>query len=194
MSMSPALLAALRRRDEDAIRQVAQDHARRLYRAARGLGHAAPDADDLVQDVFVTFMATLDRFEGRSSVQTWLFGILLHKSRERRRVRLKDERHDPIDEQWADTFDGRGSWIRTPVDPDRSLESDEAGHAIAECLPGLPAQQRDVFILRLVEHLTTAEVGKILGLTVTHTGVLLHRARLRMRACLGAKGWSMGAS
>lgn len=194
VSMAPTLLATLRRREPEAIREVAQQYSRRLYRAARGMGHGADDADDLVQEVFVTFIETLDRFEGRSSVHTWLFGILLHKSQERRRARGKDEQHDPIDEEWADNFNARGRWIRPPLEPDRAFESWEARQAIEDCLPGLPDQQRDVFLLRLVEDLSAADVSNILGLTITHIGVLLHRARLRLRACLGGKGWKAGAS
>ena len=194
VSMPPTLHAALRRREAEAIREVVDQYSRRLYRAARGMGHGADDANDLVQEVFVTFIDTLDRFEGRSSVHTWLFGILVHKSQERRRARFKDEQHDAIDEQWADNFDARGRWIRPPLRPDRAFESREARQAIEACLPGLPEQQRAVFLLRLVEDLSASEVGNVLGLTITHVGVLLHRARLRLRACLGDRGWNAGAS
>lgn len=194
MPISPDQMAALHRRDPAVLHEVASQHARRLYRAARGMGHPAEDADDLVQDVFVTFIATLDRFEGRAEVHTWLFGILLRKSQERRRKRARDEQHDPIDDEWADNFNEAGSWVRPPLDPGDALEAKQVGLAIEDCLPGLSDSQREVFYLRMVEALSAAEVGKVLGLTVTHIGVLLHRARLRMRDCLGRKGWKAGAS
>ncbi len=193
MTASNDRLSAIRRRDPDALRDVAHAHARRLYRAARGMGLSAEEADDLVQDVFVTFLSTLDRFEGRSSVGTWLYGILLRKVQERRRARVKEDRHDPVEESWLSNFDSAGRWVRPPVDPDRALTSLEARRAIVECLEGLSPQQREVFLLRQVEELPAADVGKVLDLTITHIGVLLHRARLRMRACLDGLGWKTTA-
>lgn len=182
-------LAALRRRDPEALTAVVGENSRPLYRAARGMGHSPDVAEDLVQEVFLTFVATLDRFEGRGSVRTWLFGILLHKAQERRRSKAREQAHDPIDEAWESTFDQAGNWLHPPIDPERALTTQEAARAIQDCLSALGPQQRDVFLLRQAEGFTAAEVGKILDLTVTHIGVLLHRARLRMRACLDTKGW-----
>lgn len=184
-----ALLEKLRRRDPDVLRAVVDQHGRRLYRAARGMGYSRDKAEDLVQDVFVTFMDTLDRFEGRAEVGTWLFGILHHKMQERGRWRTREELHDPIDGVFESRFDSKGNWSQPPVDPDRALSSEEAGRAIRECLDGLPPAQREVFLLRQVEELSGAAVSKILGQTVTHIGVLLHRARHRLRECLDGKGW-----
>ncbi len=186
-----ALLTRLRRRDPDALRAVVDAHARRLYRAARGLGHSRDDAEDLVQDVFVTFLETLDRFEGRADVGTWLFGILYHKVQERNRQRLREERYDPIDAVFESSFDANGRWRRPPADPERALASEEAALAIRDCLGALPQAQREVFWLRQVEELSGAAVSKILGHTVTHVGVLLHRARQRLRQCLDGKGWKV---
>lgn len=189
VAIPPGDLAALRRRDEKALEKVIHENSGRLYRASRGLGHSADEAEDLVQDVFLTFVATLDRFEGRASLQTWLYGILLRKAKERWRTRRKEENHDPIDDIWESRFDPAGSWIRPPLDPDRALTSREAALAIQDCLMALPEQQRTAFLLRQVEEFPAAEASKILDLTVTHIGVLLHRARLRMRTCLDEKGW-----
>jgi len=194
MATPPTLLAGLRERNPDALRRVAEENASRLFRAARGMGLTAEEADDLVQDVFVTFLGTLDRFEGRASVSTWLYGILLRKVQERRRVRVKEARHDPVDEAWSEHFDGRGNWLRKPAPPDRALSSREMSRAIAECLEDLTPLQRQVFVLRLVEELPAAEVSKMVDATVTHIGVLLHRARLRIRACLDGRGWRMTRS
>jgi RNA polymerase sigma-70 factor (ECF subfamily) len=77
--MSPHLdaeqVARLRARDPATLARAVEEHARPLYRAARGMGFDEAEAEDLVQDVFTTFLETLDRFEGRSQVRTWLFGI-----------------------------------------------------------------------------------------------------------------------
>lgn len=182
-------LDALRRRDDAALRRVVEANTRKLYRAARGMGHSNEEADDLVQEVFLTFMSSLDRFEGRSAVSTWLYGILLRKVQERRREATRERTHDPIDEAWEANFTADGMWLRKPVDAESALTASQIGEAIRGCMDGLPAPARDVFVLRQIEGLSAEEVRNILHLTITHIGVLLHRARLRMRACLDGKGW-----
>ena len=107
--LDDSLLARLRRREPEALRSVVDDEGRRLYRAARGMGHSASASEDLVQDVFVTFIESIERFEGRAQVGTWLFGILHHKSQERRRSVVRDELHDPIDQLFESQFDARGN-------------------------------------------------------------------------------------
>ena len=178
------------RPEGDALRALVEQYSRRLYRAARGMGLSADEAEDAVQEAFVTLIATIDRFEGRAQLSTWLFGILHHKVQERRRARAREELNDPIDAAFEQQFDAAGAWSRPPVAPDRSISSSELSGVIRECLAGLPPLQREVFHLRQVEELAAADVGKILAQTVTHIGVILYRARLRLRACLEAKGWS----
>ena len=131
-------LDRLKTRNPAEIRRVVDDLARPLYRAARGMGFNQSDADDLVQEVFVTFMATLDRFEGRSRMSTWLFGILHHKAQERRRGLAREDTQEPIDEQFEAAFDARGMWAAPPPDLERLVESRQLGEAIRGCLDGLP--------------------------------------------------------
>jgi RNA polymerase sigma-70 factor (ECF subfamily) len=181
-------VARLRARDPEALANAVGDHAKPLYRAARGMGFRESEAEDLVQDVFTTFLETLDRFEGRSQVRTWLFGILHHKVLEKRRESYRDERNDPIDEVFESRFDTKGNWVRPPEDLQQLLESKEIGAAIGQCLEGLPAAQREVFVLREMEELETNEVCKILSVTVTNMSVLMHRARIRLRECIEKKG------
>jgi DNA-directed RNA polymerase specialized sigma24 family protein len=82
-----------------------------------------------VQDVFATFLATLDRFEGRSSLSTWLFGILYRKGQERRRQATRTVAHDPADAVFESWFDARGRWVRPPIAPDEAL----AAQQLATC-------------------------------------------------------------
>lgn len=182
------LLEGLRGRDPAAIRKVVDQQARRIYRAARGLGFSPTDAEDVAQEVFLTFLETLDRFEGRSTVGTWLFGILHHKAQERRRSHAREDSASELDEAFERRFDANGSWLQPPVEADRLVESREAGEVLRDCLKGLPAQQLEVFQLRQVEELSAVDVAGIMGCTTNHVGVLLHRARLRLRACLEEKG------
>lgn len=192
MSSQPALesemLTRLRRRDPETLAATVQEHGRPLYRAARGMGFEIHDSEDLVQEVFTTFFETLDRFEGRSKVRTWLFGILHNKVLERQRDLAREQQNDPIDEVFESRFDTHGRWIRPPEDLDRFIESKEIDAAIRKCLDGLPATQREVFVLREVEGMETSELCKILGISVTHMSVLMHRARNRLRDCIEAQG------
>jgi RNA polymerase sigma-70 factor, ECF subfamily len=188
--VSPHLLQRIRARDPDALAEVIDTFARRLYTTARALGFAPPDAEELAQDVFATFLATLDRFEGRSSLSTWLFGILYRKGQERRRQAARTVAHDPADAVFESWFDALGRWVRPPIAPDEALAARELASAVGGCLAQLPDLQRFAFELRQVEALTAAEAGEVLGTTVTHVGVLLHRARTRLRECLGRKGWA----
>ena len=183
------LIARLRRRDPDALRSTVTEHARPLYRAARGMGFSPEDAEDLAQGSLAAFLESLDRFEGRSGVRTWLFGILHNKVMERRRELYREDNQDPIDEVFESRFDADGHWMRPPDDLHRLVESREIGEAIGGCLGKLPAAQREAFILREVEGLETAQMCKILGISVTNMGVMLHRARIRLRECLESRGW-----
>ena len=83
---TPEFLARLQHRDREAVRQVVHEYLPQILRAARGAGLDEHEADDVTQLTFLTFIETLPRFEGRSQVRTWLFGILYHKLREARRV------------------------------------------------------------------------------------------------------------
>lgn len=188
-ALDPTFLDRLRRRDAEALRLSVEQNARPLYRAARGMAFSHPEAEDLVQDVFATFLETLDRFEGRSEVRTWLFGILHRKSLERHRQRAREDSRDTIDDVFESCFDARGNWIRPPLELDRLVASSEAGDAIQACLDDLPPLQRQVFVLREIEQRDAREVCNILGKTITHVGVLFHRARARLRHCLETRGW-----
>jgi RNA polymerase sigma-70 factor (ECF subfamily) len=172
----PIPLEGLRARDPAALRVVVDRHARRLYRAARGMGFSAVDAEDLAQEVFVTFLETINRFEGRSDVGTWLFGILHHKAQERWRAHAREEVTDSADEIFDGQFKADGSWRQPPIPADRLVASGETAEALRDCLAGLPDRHREVFQFRQLEELSAA-------------GVMFHRARVRLRACLEAKGW-----
>lgn len=187
-TLDSVFLARLHQRDADALQTTVEQNARPLYRAARGMGFYHPEAEDLVQDVFATFLETLDHFEGRSAVRTWLFGILHRKSLERYRHAARDEQHDPIDGVFESCFDARGNWIRPPIEVDRLAASSEAREVIQSCLDRLPGLQRQTFVLREIEQQDAQAVSNILGKTVTHVGVLFHRARMRLKQCLEAHG------
>lgn len=180
-------LALLRQKDPELLAKVVSQHARPLFRACRGMDFSREEAEDLTQEVFTTFMETLDRFEGRSQVRTWLFGILYRKVQERRRSVRRERQNDSIDDVLESRFDHRGNWSRPPIELHRLVESKELGRKIQECMEHLSGMQRDVFVLRDIEEIETDAVCKILNITRTNMFVLLSRARSSLRECLEEK-------
>ncbi len=184
----PDLAARIRERDPDAIQDVVRSYLPQILRAARGAGLDEHLAEDVTQSTFGTFIVTAPRFEGRSRVRTWLFGILYRKIAEARRRLGRDKDVQDIDEQFEQQFDSGGGWARPPHPVDAGVYASEVRQVIEECLNTVPTKQRTAFVLREVEELDTEEICKILEVTRTNLGVLLHRARARLRLCLGSKG------
>jgi RNA polymerase sigma-70 factor (ECF subfamily) len=196
------LLAALRRGDEDAFRAVVAEHGPFLLRLALMHVPTRAIAEEVVQDTWLAALEGIDRFEGRSSLRTWLASIVLNKARTRgqreRRVlpfsflrrRQEEGRDEPaVDpDRFQSARDQRpGSWARPPVEwdsPEERLSSDEARRILLEAIAELPARQRDVIALRDISGLSAAETCNVLGLTETNQRVLLHRARSKVRAAL----------
>ncbi len=174
--------------DAAALEQVVHAYLPQLLHAARGAGLAPERAEDVAQDTFVTFIEIAPRFEGRSHVRTWLFGILYKKIAAARRGLRRDQEMDDIDDVFEQRFDNTGSWTRPPRPMDAVLNDAEVRREIDDCLDQVPTKQRMAFVLREIEDLDTPEISKILEVTRTNLGVLLHRVRNRLRECLEAKG------
>lgn len=184
----PQFLDRLRARDEEALSEVVRAYTLHLVRAGLGAGLNEEEAEETAQETFVAFVHSVERFEGRSHVRTWLFGILYNKISEARRRFRRDESHAPIDDVIESRFDTDGKWVRPPRAVDALVEDRETGESIEKCLETLPDKQRDAFLLKEVEGLETAELCNVLEITVTNLGVILYRARNRLRECLEAMG------
>lgn len=184
----PQIVAGIRAGDPDVLGDIVGRYLRQIERAARGAGLDAHQAEEVAQATFVTFIETAPRFEGRSTVRTWIFGILYRKLQEARRGFAKDRKMDDIDEVFESRFDERGHWSTPPASPDAAVDSEEAMAEIEGCLEETPARQRLAFVLREVEELSTEEICNVLEITRTNLGVMLFRARNRLRECLEAKG------
>lgn len=185
---SPEFTARVQAGEREALESVVRAYLPQILRAARATGLPPGQAEDVTQDTFRTFLESAGRFEGRSQVRTWLFGILYRKVLEARRELSRGRRFESIDDVFEARFDERGSWSRPPKTPDALLSLKEAGEEIADCLGETPWRQRIAFLLRETEGLPSAEICKILDVTATNLGVLLHRLRNRLRECLEGKG------
>jgi RNA polymerase sigma-70 factor (ECF subfamily) len=188
------LLARLRAGDRAAFAALVGRHAGSLLRVATSLVRDRAVAEEVVQETWLGALTGLDAFEGRSSLRTWLFQILVNRARTRfaregRTVPFSalpaagDPEVDP------GRFDERGGWREPPgawteEDPERLAMGAETRAAIEAAIQELPEAQRAVMTLRDIEGLPTEEICNLLSITVTNQRVLLHRARARVRQAL----------
>lgn len=197
------LIAALRRGDERAFMGLVSQYQATLLRLARMYVRDVAAAEDVVQETWLGVLRGLDHFEGRSSLKTWIFRILMNRARSRA---VKDGRSIPFSTIVDSVADGDGPsvpperflpadhprwphhWSDPPRDwdatPEEMLLSDETRSVIEAAIQSLKPTQREVITLRDVQGLSSAEVCNILGITETNQRVLLHRARSRVRAAL----------
>ena len=179
------LLKAARSGDEKALRQIVQMVSGPAYRFSMGFCRNPDDAEDLVQDVMTTLLRSLDSFRGESSLSTWTY-IVAKRACGRRRQRASRqssiEDMNPVDMDRPDPTPG----------PSRRMENRELAAALEAAIAALPDNQKQVLVLRDVEGLSAAEVGKILGLGERAVKSRLHRARLVLREQLAP--YVLGAS
>ncbi|MEP6781880.1 MAG: sigma-70 family RNA polymerase sigma factor [Gemmatimonadaceae bacterium] len=180
--------AGIRDRDTATLEAVMRHCLPGLLRAARAAGLAEDRAEDAVQSAVLVFVRRAEEFDGRAQASAWIHGILARTIQEQRRSRSRDDGREDIDEVMEARFDMQGSWVRPPRGPAEELALGELNDALNACLNHLPDRQRQAFALREVEGFDTDEVCKILDVSANNLGVLLYRARNRLRECLENKG------
>ncbi len=188
---APEFIARIRSGDREAIEGVVEVYLAQVLRAARGAGLDAHQAEDVTQATFMTFIEAAPRFEGRSKVRTWLFGILYRKIAEARRARRRDDHMEEIDEAFERRFDARGNWSQPPQPVDIDLHHREVETEIFACLDAAPIRQALVFVLKEAKELSTEDICDVMGITRTNLSVMLHRIRNRVRDCLASKNVQM---
>lgn len=182
MKTDPVDLDALRTRHPETLTKLVREHTDGLLRGALALGFQSADAEELVQDTFVAFLEGLDRFEGRSQLRTYLYGILYHKGAALLRKRRREIATEDIEAVWEAQFDAKGHWLAGhPGGPEQAVLSKEIAAFVARCAEALTPNQRMAFHLREVEGREAEEVCNILGVSGTNLRVLMHRARLQLR-------------
>ena len=196
------LLAALREGDEEAFRTLVRAHGPALLRVALTFVSTRGAAEEVVQETWLGLLRGLDRFEGRSSLKTWLFRILTNTAKTRG---MRESRTVPfaslgpeLDEEGAAVDPARfldathpvwpGHWA-SPIPrweslPEARLLGAETRAAIERAVDALPPVQRRVLVLRDIEGFDAEEVCNALELSETNQRVLLHRARSKVRAAL----------
>lgn len=177
----------MRNREAAAFEALVRAYTGHLHNAALGMGFDSETAGELAQDTWITFYEKAPVFEGRSSFRTFLFAILYRKAMEKRREYAKMQKHDPIEDVVAARFNRRGYWVRPPMNPEEFALAAETSTLLRSCLENLPLTQRSAFILKEVNGIESGEICNILEVSVTNLGVLLYRARNRLRECLEGK-------
>ncbi|MBM3357904.1 MAG: sigma-70 family RNA polymerase sigma factor [Betaproteobacteria bacterium] len=172
-----------------------------LVRYARLQLRDQSSAEDVVQETLLVAIENGDRFSGQSSVRTWLTGILKHKiidvfRRGARELPLAaaGRGEDATEEQGLEAlFHADGRWRAMPGDwgdPDRAFENQEFWRVFEACTQAMSVKSARAFVMREVMGLTTDEICKELDISATNCWVLLHRARVSLRACLETKWFS----
>ena len=187
-SSQDALLARLRRGDNDAFRQLIADHHSRLLIVARSIV-GDTFAEDVVQEAWASIYRAVGRFEGRSSLSTWMIQIVSNEAKSRLRREKRQVNFGDIDEAGPaldpTAFDDNGHWTSPPKrwdinSPELMLQEDQLKRCIEHTLTILPETQKAVFLLRDMEQVALTEIAALLSLAEGNVRVLLHRARLRL--------------
>jgi RNA polymerase sigma-70 factor (ECF subfamily) len=196
-SADDELVHRLRAGDEAAFADLVDRYSPSMLSVARAHVASREVAEDVVQDTWLALLKGIDGFEGRSSLRTWLFRVLVNIAKTRG---VREQRSIPVDLQGVDQPSVRpdrfqsadaawpGHWVRFPTpwreSPEHSVLSGEVLHLVRCELARLPEQQRIVVTLRDVDGYDSAEVCTLLGLTAANQRVLLHRGRARIREAL----------
>ena len=196
------LVEQLRNGNEDAFVALIDRYAPAMLRLAVVYVRAWAVAEEVVQETWVGILEGLGRFEGRSSLRTWMFRILTNcaKTRAQREGRsipfssLEDSDTDHIehavdpdrflsaDHRWP------GGWVSFPASweeiPEERILSQETSACINRAIEALPPNQREIITLRDIEGWTSEETCAFLGISEVNQRVLLHRARSKVRRVL----------
>lgn len=200
MSVNPpaGLIERLRAGDSAALEVLMSEYAPRVYRLAFGITRDQGDAEEVVQDVFLTIATKSVTFQGRSALGSWIYRITTNSALNKRRGKRR-ELETPLEEHLpAFKEDGHREGDRSFLladwsqNPERELLSGEARQTLERALDALPERYRAVLMLRDVEELANEQVAELLGESVGSVKSRLHRARMALREQLTrslASGW-----
>jgi RNA polymerase sigma-70 factor, ECF subfamily len=193
------VVAALKRGDEAVFAELVDAYSPGLMRMAQMFVRDRAVAEEVVQETWLAVLRGIDRFEGRSSLKTWIFRILMNTAktraqREARSVPFSAVVGDDEPSVDPDRFLGpdqrfAGGWMLGPSDwptPEDELLQGETRDAILDAINRLPEAQRAVITMRDVEGFPAEEVTAALGITDGNQRVLLHRARSKVRGAIEA--------
>lgn len=184
------LVRRLRSGDESAFAEVVDAYHSSMVRLAQTFVSSRAVAEEVTQDTWLAVLKGIGRFEGRSSLKTWIFRILSNRARS---TGVREQRTTPVDvsdEAAVDRrrFDAGGAWSDPPAHwSDEVVDRFSSGPLVAQvraAISDLPESQRAVVTLRDLDGLSSKEVCDVLQISEVNQRVLLHRGRSRIRARL----------
>ena len=189
MEPDAELLRRLRAGDEQSFVALVERYNGSMLRLATSFVPSRAVAEEVVQDTWLAVLRGLSAFQGRSSLRTWMFTILVNRARttgtrEQRTIPFADT--GPVVD--AARFGLDGAWSAPPEhwieEAEDRIEAEKLAGLLRALVDGLPGRQREVVLLRDVEGMTSAEVCQVLAISEANQRVLLHRGRGKLRQAL----------
>jgi RNA polymerase sigma-70 factor, ECF subfamily len=185
MDSDRKLLLRLRSGDESAFVSLVERYQEPMLRLAVSFVPSHAIAEEVVQDTWLAALRGLGKFEGRSSLKTWLFRILVNRART---TGVRENRSVPVPAVDPSRFDSSGGWADPPEHwveaAENRAEAGKLADRVRARVDDLPGRQREVVVLRDVEGMSSEEVCAVLDISVANQRVLLHRGRSRLRQLL----------
>jgi RNA polymerase sigma-70 factor (ECF subfamily) len=189
MEADGELLLRLQAGDERAFVVLVERYNSAMIRLALSFVPSRAVAEEVVQDTWLAALRGLRGFEGRSSLKTWLFSILVNRART---TGARESRSVPVDDVGpavdASRFAPNGAWAAPPEhwieEAENRVDAVKLSELLRLLLDTLPARQREVVLLRDVEELSSADVCQVLAISEANQRVLLHRGRAKLRQAL----------
>jgi RNA polymerase sigma-70 factor (ECF subfamily) len=181
-----ALVASLRAGDETAYEKLITTHGGPMLAAIRRILPNAEDAQDALQDAFLSAFKAVERFEAQSKLSTWLHRIAVNAAlmRLRKLKRSKEQSVESLQPRFTD-----GGHHLEPSAPwsdsgEASAQRAETRQIVQDAIAGLPETHRNALLLRDIQGLSNEDVARELGVTVNAAKIRVHRARLALRGVL----------
>jgi len=189
MEPDAEMLGRLRAGDEQAFVALVERYNGSMLRLASSFVPSQAVAEEVVQETWLALLRGLVAFEGRSSLKTWLFSILVNRARS---AGVRESRTVPVADAGpvvdASRFGPSGAWSVPPEhwieEAESRVDAAKLAGLLRPAIDGLPARQREVVLLRDVEGLTSTEVCTVLSISEANQRVLLHRGRGKLRQVL----------
>ena len=181
------LVHAAQRGDQRAFTQLVEKYEARVYNLARKMMRDPQDAEDVLQETFISVFRHLKKFQGDSSFSTWLYRIATNASLMKLRGRKTPpfSLDEPVESEGGDSALPR-EIVDWGITPEEALLSGEVRAQMDAAVDALPESLRAVFALRDIEGLSVQETAEVLSLSVPNVKTRLHRARLLLRESLSA--------
>jgi len=198
MEPDAELLGRLRAGDEQTFVALVERYNGSMLRLAASFVPSRAVAEEVVQDTWLAVLRGLPAFQGRASLRTWMFTILVNRARttgtrEQRTIPVADA--GPVVD--ASRFGPDGAWSAPPEhwieEAEDRIEAEKLGGLLKAAIDGLPGRQREVVLLRDVEGMSSAEVCDVLSISEANQRVLLHRGRGKLRQVLETELGSRGS-